>query len=231
VPSAKIAESLGFQAIGTSSAAIAKMLGYEDGEELSFSELRYIVERIKANTQLPLSVDIESGYSRDPVQIAQHIQALAELGVVGINLEDSIVNGQRRLLSAESFANTISIIKKELDKKGIDMFLNIRTDTFILGVPETLAATKERIRLYEQAGADGIFVPCVVQEKAIQSIVESTDLPLNVMCMPDLPSFSILQQLGVQRISMGNFVFEKNYGLFEELMKGIRMEGSFGSVF
>lgn len=232
VPSAKIAESLGFQAIGTSSAAIAKMLGYEDGEELTFSELRYIVERIKANTQLPLSVDIESGYSRDPLQIAQHIQVLEELGVVGINLEDSIVeDGQRILLPADFFANIISVVKKELDKKGSTMFFNIRTDTFILGIPDTVIATKERIRLYEQAGADGIFVPCIVQEKAIQTIVECTDLPLNVMCMPDLPNFSVLQRLGVQRISMGNFVFEKNYGLFEELMKGIRVEGSFGPVF
>ena len=65
VPSAKIAELVGFQAIGTSSAAIAKMLGYEDGEEMTFSELSYIVERINANTQLPLSVDLEVGYSRD----------------------------------------------------------------------------------------------------------------------------------------------------------------------
>jgi len=231
VPSAKIAESIGFQAIGTSSAAIAKMLGYEDGEEMTFSELRYIVERIKANTQLPLSVDLESGYSRDPMQIAQYIEELANLGVVGINLEDSIVEEERKLLPANAFAETIATIRKILNKKGVAIFLNVRTDTFILGVPNTLTATQERIRLYDQAGADGIFVPCITKKNDIKTIVETTDLPINVMCMPNLPDFQTLQNLGVQRISMGNFAFEKNYTHYEKIMKGIQEKQSFEVVF
>ena len=89
--SAKAAEKLNFNAIGTSSAAIASMLGYDDGEQMSFSELLYIVKRILASTTLPLTVDIEAGYSRDPVEIANYIKTLADLGVVGINIEDSIV--------------------------------------------------------------------------------------------------------------------------------------------
>ncbi len=62
VASVKTAEKLNFQAIGTSSAAIATMLGYEDGEQMSFSELTYIVKRIMKNTELPVTVDIEMGY-------------------------------------------------------------------------------------------------------------------------------------------------------------------------
>ena len=85
--------------------------------------------------------------------------------------------------------------------------------------------------MYEQAGADGIFVPCIQKENDIKTIVESTNLPLNVMCMPNLPNFKTLQNLGVQRISMGNFVFEKNYALFEEMMKKINEGQSFKSVF
>lgn len=231
VPSAKIAESIGFQAIGTSSAAIAKMLGYNDGEEMAFSELHYIVKRIKANTQLPLSVDLESGYSRDPLQIAKHIQALVALGVVGINLEDSVVKDKRVLLPADSFGQTIASIQKVLKSKEISIFLNVRTDTFILDVPNTVAVTQQRIRLYEQAGADGIFVPCITKESDIKTIVETTTLPINVMCMPNLPDFPKLQDLGVQRISMGNFVFEKNYTLFEERMKMIKERQTFESVF
>ncbi len=91
VASTRIATKANFKAIGTSSAAIASMLGYQDGEVMDFSELLYIVQRISVNTKLPLSVDLESGYSRNPLVITEHIRQLAAVGVVGINLEDSIV--------------------------------------------------------------------------------------------------------------------------------------------
>ncbi len=231
VASTKIAEQANFEAIGTSSAAIASMLGYKDGEEMDFAELLYIVQRISANTTLPLSVDLESGYSRDPLQITKHIRQLVEAGVVGINLEDSIVEEERRLLGAVEFAETIATIKQQLKKEGIDIFLNIRTDTFLLGVSNTLKVTQERIQLYEKAGADGIFVPCIEKAAGISAIVKNTALPINVMCMPKLPNFKTLQELGVRRISMGNFVFEKNNTFFGELMKNIKEEGSFKKVF
>lgn len=94
VPSARIAEKLGFETMGTSSSAIAEMLGYEDGEQMQFSELEYIVQRIVSTVQLPLSVDLEAGYSRDPKKIANHIERLYKIGVVGINIEDSLVGEQ-----------------------------------------------------------------------------------------------------------------------------------------
>lgn len=103
VPSAKMAEELNFKAIATSSSAIAALLGYNDGEEMKFSELEYLVKRIALNTNLPLSVDLESGYSRDPKQIVNHIKRLSQVGVVGINIEDSVVNQKRVLLDANDF--------------------------------------------------------------------------------------------------------------------------------
>jgi len=230
VPSAKIAESTGFQALGTSSAAIAKMLGYEDGEAMTFEELYYIVKRIKINTQLPLSVDLESGYSRNPIQITQHILQLANLGVVGINLEDSVVKENRVLLPAEAFSDVIVTIRKELTAKNIAMFLNVRTDTFLLNVPNIIQETLRRVKLYEKAGADGIFVPGIQAEVPISTIVKNTKLPINVMCMPNLPNFETLQKLGVQRISMGNFAFEKNYTFFEQIMEKVKIEQSFASL-
>lgn len=231
VPSAKIAETLGFQAIGTSSAAIAKMLGYQDGEDVPFEDLYYIVKRIKANTTLPLSVDIESGYSRDIAKIIQNVLQLVNLGVVGINLEDSIVNEERKLLPTEVFATTISTLKKGLKNKNKAIFLNVRTDTFLLNVPNRIEATLQRIRLYEKAGADSLFIPGLQQETDIVTILENTKLPLNVMCFNGLPDFKTLQNLGVQRISMGNFVFEKNIAFFEQAMAGIQTEESFLSIF
>lgn len=231
VPSTLTAEKLHFKAIGTSSAAIAKMLGYEDGEHMPFSELEYVVKRISMNTRLPLSVDIESGYSRDPKQIVSHIKRLAQLGVVGINIEDSVVSGSRRLLDCKEFASTLTTIKKELKKENLDVFMNVRTDTFILLQENVIEETLRRIGHYEDAGADGIFTPGIQKEADIKTVVNATNLPINVMCMPDLPDFETLSGLGVQRISMGNFLFDTMYAQFEETAQRIQQQHSFKSIF
>ncbi|WP_299215738.1 isocitrate lyase/phosphoenolpyruvate mutase family protein [uncultured Aquimarina sp.] len=231
VPSTKTAEKLGFQAIGTSSAAIASLLGYQDGEEMDFSELLYFVKRIAANTHLPLSVDLESGYSRDPKIIAKYIKELAGLGVVGINIEDSIVTDKRILLDATEFADTLIAVSNLLSQKDVDVFINVRTDTFLVKHPNAVAATKKRIELYEQAGANGIFTPCIEQESDIREIVTCTQLPINVMCMPNLPDFETLANIGVQRISMGNFLFDRMYSQLESTTKEVVDQQSVQSIF
>lgn len=231
VPSAKIAEELNFQAIGTSSSAIASLLGYQDGEEMTFSELKYMVKRIAENSNLPLSVDLESGYSRNPKEIANHIKELSDLGVVGINIEDSIVNENRTLLDAKKFAQTITEIVENLQKENIAVFINVRSDTFLLNVPNTIEETKRRIKLYENAGANGIFVPCIEQISDIKEIVNCTQLPINVMCMPYLPDFNTLKNLRVKRISMGNFIFDNMYTQFKLKTEEILNQKSFKPVF
>lgn len=167
VPSTKTAEILNFQAIGTSSSAIASILGYDDGEEMTFSEMEYFVKRIASNTNSPLSVDLESGYSRDPKEIADHIKRLVAFGVVGINIEDSIVSEKRVLLDADNFAKTLAEIREYLKKENIDVFINVRTDTFILLQENVIEETKRRIQLYEHAGANGVFTPCIEKENEI----------------------------------------------------------------
>ncbi|WP_420574734.1 isocitrate lyase/PEP mutase family protein [Kordia sp.] len=232
VTSAKIAATQNAQAIGTSSSAIAALLGYNDGEEISFSELAYMVKRIVANTKLPLSVDLEAGYSRNASEIIHHIKELINIGVVGINIEDSIiVNGKRSLVAAESFSKLLSEIIDQLEKDNLQIFINVRIDTFLLGVVNTLEATKRRIKLYEKAGVSGIFIPCIEQESAIKQMVESTKLPINVMSMPKLPNFETLQNLGVKRISMGNFLFDAMYAQLEKITAQIISDQSFKSIF
>ncbi|MDP8171232.1 isocitrate lyase/phosphoenolpyruvate mutase family protein [Pasteurella skyensis] len=232
VPSAKIAEKQNFQAIGTSSAAIATLLGYDDGEKISFSELEYVVKRIISNTKLPLSVDLEAGYSRNPATIVNHIKKLAQLGVVGINIEDSVViNDIRTLVNADDFAKTLKEITEHLKKENINIFINVRIDTFLLGVPNVIEETKKRIKLYEKTHIDGLFLPCIEKEMDIKEVVNYTKLPINVMCMPNLPDFKTLHHLGVKRISMGNFLFDKMYRQLENTMQEISNHQSFQAIF
>lgn len=223
---------MGFEAVGTSSAAIASMLGYSDGEQLSFRELHYLVSRICASTSLPVSVDLESGYSRDPAQIARHIGELGALGVAGINLEDTVSeNGQRRQLAPEAFAETLRRVRTLCAEQGRDVFLNMRTDTYLLGQPIPLQATLHRARLYEAAGADGLFVPGLTDPTDIRELCRATSLPINVMALPGLPGFSALAAAGVRRISMGNFLFEAVANRQQQLSQQIRHDHSFTALF
>ncbi len=229
--SALLFQKLGFKAIGTSSAAIATSLGYEDGEKMPFEDLLRIVKNIQSKIDIPLTVDIEGGYSRDIKELINNIVALNSLGVVGINIEDSITNSERGIINAHEFGETIKKIKSYLSKNNIDIFLNVRTDFYIMGLENPFEETLKRIKIYEENGADGIFVPCIVQENEILKIVESITLPVNVMCMPNLPNFKKLEKLGVKRISVGPFLYNDMIGKLEKSITEIIEDQSFNSIF
>lgn len=233
IPSALMFEKAGYQALGTSSAAIADTLGYEDGEQMPFDALVGIVTSIIDNVSIPLSVDIEAGYSRDIENVISNIIRLADVGVVGINLEDSIVNeeGNRQIVDASEFSKKIQTIKARLHEKKVDVFLNVRIDSFLMGLGKPQEKAIERARLYEHAGADGIFIPCVVDENDIRRLVDCVSIPVNVMAMPTLPSFSILENIGVKRVSSGPFVYNKIKALFGDSLKSIKQEKSFLPLF
>ena len=231
VVSAKAAQELNFKSIGTSSGAIASMLGYPDGEKMSFTELEYIVERITKSTELPLTVDLEAGYSRNPSEIVENIIKLTNLGVVGVNIEDSIVGEKRELMSSDSFAELLEKINSSLIRQNQKVFINVRTDTFLIGISNPIQETIERAKKYKNAGAGGLFVPCIVKEKDIAAVIENIDLPLNVMCMPNLPDFVTLQKLGVKRISMGGFVQSKLTKVLEKELSSILQNNSFENLF
>jgi len=230
--SALIFEKQNYQALGTSSLAIANSLGFEDGEELSFETLLTIVKQIISKVNKPLSVDIEGGYSRDTNKIIENIISLYEIGVVGVNIEDSIVtNGNRTILPQNDFTIILKNIKKVLEEKNIDIFINARTDYFIMGLDNPLEETIKRVKLYEESGADGIFVPCIVDIEDIKEVVKSTTLPVNIMTMPNLPSFKDLQQVGIKRVSQGSFIYNSLMESFENKLEAINKDKSFKSLF
>lgn len=232
VQSALIYEKLGYQAIGTSSAAIARSLGYEDGENMPFQDYWFMIKRILETTSLPLTVDLEAGYDNDVKRVFEHILELYKAGVVGINIEDSVVlNGKRKISDALSFAIKLEELLQMLKDHNVDIFINVRCDAFLLGLPDALSEAKERIKLYEDKFIDGIFLPCITNEKDIASIVERTSLPINVMCMPDLPDFDRLKSLGVKRISMGDFVNAFAYQKMEEAAASFISNHSFSTLF
>ena len=231
VKSALVFQEKKFPAIATSSSAVANSLGYEDGEKMSFDEYLFIIKRIISAVDIPISVDIETGYAADAEKIYSNIQSLADLGVAGINIEDSqITSAGRSLKDANSFAKMIGIVKNKLTSINSELFINIRCDTFILNVDNKMEETNKRLKLYETTGADGIFLPCITAENDIAEAVRNTRLPLNVMCFPGLPGFDVLNKLGVKRVSMGPFLFNKIYQTVAGLAESVIENKSFTAI-
>ncbi|PQA95051.1 carboxyvinyl-carboxyphosphonate phosphorylmutase [Chryseobacterium shigense] len=232
VQSARIYEKSGYQAVATSSSAVAFTLGYEDGENMSFDEYFYIIERILKSISIPLSVDLEGGYGKTAEEIVLNISRLAKAGVVGINIEDSvIIDGTRKLLSTHDFHEKLNAVILQLKEQNIDIFVNVRIDPFLLGVDNTIQETLERIEIIERVGADGIFVPCITEVQDIENVIKTAKLPFSVMCMPELTDFQTLKKLGVKRISSGNFLNGYIYGQLETALKAIGEAGSFSPIF
>lgn len=201
---AQLAEKAGFKALGSSSHAIANLLGYPDGQKISFKELAFMVKRIVQATTLPVSVDFEAGYASDPKKVVDYAQQLEDLGVVGINIEDGIVKkGVRTLPPAKDLAKKIKAIRKKTN-----LFINARADTFTTKHENALEEAIERARMYADAGADGIFIPLIEKAADIRQLTEAIPLPLNVFLTPQLSRQKNLANWGVKRISLGGTIYD-----------------------
>lgn len=229
--SAIILQEKKFKAVATSSAAVAESLGYQDGENMPLSEYLFVIKRILASVNLPVTVDFEMGYGKTKEQILENVTQLVEMGVAGINIEDSeIHHSERALKDATDFAKTIEYVSKELVSANLSLFINIRCDTYLLNIKDKQAETKSRLKIYESTGAHGIFLPCIINENDIAEAVAHTKLPVSVMCMPGLPSFDKLNELGVKRASMGPFLFRKVYKNQGELAQMVMEKRSFSPI-
>ena len=200
--SAKSILDAGAKAIATSSWSVAAAQGYGDGEAIPIELAEQIVARIAATVDIPVTVDFEGGYSEDDGQLAANTARLLDLGVIGINFEDRIVKGSG-LYSVDRQARRIAAIRKAAERKGVDFFINARTDVFFEHGDVAVAEALDRAKAYAAAGASGFFVPGLVNDALIGRVAEAVTLPVNVMVMDGVPSNARLSELGVARISYG----------------------------
>ncbi|SEJ59267.1 isocitrate lyase/PEP mutase family protein [Paenibacillus polymyxa] len=206
--SAVALEKAGFKAIGTTSWGIANTLGFADGELIDFDQHISIIRTIVEHVQVPVSADIEAGYGEDAATIVEHVLRTADVGVAGINIEDSLKQ-QKGLREVRAHSDLLSKIRAALDVHGFkEFFINARTDTF-LQMETPLSETIERAKAYVDSGADGIFVPGLKSDEEIREVVFHIHAPLNVLSLPGLTNVRQLQQLGVKRFSFGNAFSDK----------------------
>jgi 2-methylisocitrate lyase-like PEP mutase family enzyme len=223
--SAALLQDLGADAVATSSASLAWSLGYPDGGALPPAELLAAVGRITRVMRVPLTIDIEEGYSSDPEEVATLVQVLVEQGIAGINLEDG--TGPVTLLKGK-----IEAIRQRVASD--QLFINARTDVFLqrLAPPKfEVEMTRRRAAIYHTAGANGLFVPGLTSRAHLEEIANGTELFVNLMAIPGLPPTAELFAAGMRRLSLGAAPFKAAYAVARDITRPFLSAGSLEAMF
>ncbi|MFL5375667.1 MAG: isocitrate lyase/phosphoenolpyruvate mutase family protein [Myxococcales bacterium] len=225
--SARIVAKAGFPALATSSAAVAYVYGYPDGQRITRDEMMEMVERIARAVPLPVSADVEAGYGESTEAAVDTARAVLVAGAVGINLEDTADDG--RLLPLERQVERIRAARAAAEP----LVINARTDVFgVEGIaPEgRMAEAVRRANAYLAAGADCAFVPWVFDPERITALVREVKGPLNVLVSPKSPPLAELERLGVRRASVGSGIARATYGLAAKIARELRDAGTYASL-
>ena len=216
VASAKLIEDAGARAIATTSAGVAWSLGAADGDELDRDRALDLISRLAGAVAVPVTADIESGFAATAEGVAETVRGVIAAGAVGINLEDAHHRGAQPLRSVAEQCERIAAARQAADATKIPLFINARVDTYIRAVGDPLTRlqdTLDRAAAYVVAGADGIFVPGVVDPALVEDLVKGLAVPLNVLAGPGAPSIAEFGALGVARVSLGSSIAQAAYGV------------------
>lgn len=232
VVSARILEALGYPAIATTSAGVAAVLGYPDGQHVPRDEMLEVVRRIADAVQVPVTADMEAGYGSTPEAVAETAKAALEAGAVGMNLED--VEEENSQVELPLQVEKIKTIREVSETFGVPLVLNARTDIYLnrIGEPETrYQRTVERLHAYRNAGADCLFAPGVTDRDLIAKLVAAIHGPLNILISPGCPNLQELQAMGVARASTGSSAMRATLGLLRRIGRELMETGEYSSLF
>ncbi len=234
VASARVLEELGYPAIATSSAGVAALRGYPDGQRISRQEMLEVVARIAHAVRVPVTADMEAGYGTTVKDMAETAQAVVATGAVGMNLEDVTGDDESSHVDMALQVEKIRAIRETSASLGVPLVINARTDIYLM--PIGAAATRfertvERLRAYRDAGADCLFAPGVRDREVISRLVKALEAPLNILVTPGCPSIPELEKIGVARASLGSGVTRATLGLVRRIGKELMESGTYTSLF
>lgn len=232
--SARLFETAGFEAIGTTSAGIAYARGRRDGQRLTRAEMLRELEVIIAAVRVPVTADVEAGYGDAPEGVARTVRDVIGIGAVGANIEDGTGRAGAPLYPKAEQERRLAAARGAADATGVPFVLNARVDTFLTASPsdaeERYADTVRRGRAYLNVGADVVFVPGVTNAAMIRALASDLGGPLNVMAVPGAPSVPELLKLGVARVSIGQGAMLAAMGTVAAVARELRESGTYGSM-
>jgi 2-methylisocitrate lyase-like PEP mutase family enzyme len=232
--SAAVFARAGAAAMGTTSAGVAWSAGYPDGERMQFADLLRTVANVCRVLQVPVTVDIERGFGADAAEVARNVAAVIEAGGIGINIEDGIDPATNALHPAAIITERIVAIRGVADTHGVPLFINARTDAYLLAAREPqlrFEEAAERLAQYARAGADGAFAPGLTDTSEIARLAARLAVPLNVYAgHPGVPSIADLAAAGARRISVGCGPLQGLLGQAEAMAHEILERGVFDAM-
>jgi 2-methylisocitrate lyase-like PEP mutase family enzyme len=216
--SARLAVDAGFAALTVGSHPMADSVGKADQEGMTFDDVVTRVKQITAAVDVPVSVDIESGYGESPTRL---ITGLLDAGAVGLNIEDTVHSEGGRLRSASEHAELVGALRKAADAAGVHVVINARTDLFLRQdgdeadrVDRAIARLKEAAA----AGADSLYPVGFHDPDTLRRLATELPLPINAIAFPDRDDPASFGPLGVGRISFGPFLQGALSGRAKEIL-------------
>jgi 2-methylisocitrate lyase-like PEP mutase family enzyme len=225
--SARILAGLGFEALATSSAASASVIGKRDGEltrDEALSHARVIVEA----TDLPVSADLETGFGDAPEVVADTIRRAADVGLVGCTIEDSTRNPDHPLYDFGLAVERIAAAAEMARALPFPFLVTARAHNLLYANP-SLDETTKRLRAFEEAGADVLFAPGLPDLAAVQAVCAAVSKPFNFMVGIKGKSFSFseLAAAGVKRISLATSLYRAAMTGLLGAARGVKNGGHF----
>jgi 2-methylisocitrate lyase-like PEP mutase family enzyme len=214
--SALMLADAGFEAIATSSAALAATLGRSDGRhEVTRDEHLEHARLLGRLTGLPVNGDFEDGYGDTPEDVAATVEAAVGCGLAGIGIEDTSGNPDRPI---RDFDDAVIRIRSAVDAAKKRIVVTGRTDNFIQGRPD-LGDTIRRLTAFAEVGADVLYAPYPPDLDALEAIVTAVaPTPVNVLVSPSDKVLTVaeLRKAGVKRISLGPWLYTHAMGALEQ---------------
>lgn len=228
IPSAKIFQGLGYQALATTSSGFAYTLGKQDGEPTLAEKLDHC-SAIAAATDIPLSADFEDGYAVEPSQVAENVGRLIETGVAGCSIED-FDRDARTLFDLPLAVDRISAVVELKSKLDFPFTLTARAE-HLLRVDQDLDEAIMRLKAYEAAGADVLFAPGIGSVEDVSRVTSEIGKPLNALGLM-IPGATLadLQAAGAKRLSIGGAMSFASAKPIIEFGESMLKEGSFDWV-
>ena len=219
-----VAATPGTRALATASHSIAATFGYDDGEQIPVDLMLEMVGRIVADSDLPVTADLEAGYG----DAAETVRRAIGLGVVGANIED-------QMKPLPEAAAQVEAIMRVAAEEGVDFVLNARTDAFLLGrdrdPSDVMNDAIERGRAFLDAGAPVVFVPAKLSEDQVATLADAFGPQrLTLIGIPGIPSLARLEELRVARVSYGPMPQRVALTALQELVEEIHRGGEVPST-
>jgi 2-methylisocitrate lyase-like PEP mutase family enzyme len=225
--SARALAGLGFQAVATSSAAMAGVLGRRDGQ-VSRDEALAHARAIVAATHLPVAADLENGYGREPRVVAETIRLAADEARLGGSIEDASGEAHKPVYDAGLAAERVAAAVEAAHALPFPFTLTARAENYVHGIDD-LDDTIARLQAYERAGADVLFAPGLPDLDAVRTVCAALTKPVNFMAGIRGRSFSVgtLEAAGVRRVSLATSLWRAAVTGFVAAAREVAERGTF----